>query len=66
MLFDWSGFSIRGLTILCERIYNSRTDRYPGHGPLAMILDLDRLRMEHAKSYQVDEGSAGREPLVGV
>ena len=29
-----------------------------------MIFDLDRLRMEYAKSYQVDEGSAGREPLA--
>jgi hypothetical protein len=28
-----------------------------------MILDLDRLRMEYAKIYQVDEGSARREPL---
>jgi hypothetical protein len=28
-----------------------------------MILDLDRLRMEHAKIYQVDEGSARRELL---
>ena len=26
-----------------------------------MILDLDRLRMEYAKIYQVDEGSARRE-----
>ena len=30
-----------------------------------MILDLDRLRMEYAKIYQVDEGSARREPLGG-
>ena len=29
-----------------------------------MILDLDRLRMEYAKIYQVDEGSARREPLA--
>ena len=28
-----------------------------------MILDLDRLRMEYAKIYQVEEGSARREPL---
>ena len=28
-----------------------------------MILDLDRLRMEYTKIYQVDEGSARREPL---
>jgi hypothetical protein len=26
-----------------------------------MILDLDRLRMEYAKIYQVEEGSARRE-----
>ena len=30
-----------------------------------MILDLDRLRMEYAKIYQVEEGSARREPLGG-
>ena len=30
-----------------------------------MIFDLDRLRMEYAKIYQVDEGSARREPLGG-
>ena len=27
-----------------------------------MILDLDRLRMEYAKIYQVEEGSAGVGP----
>jgi hypothetical protein len=26
-----------------------------------MILDFDKLRIEHAKTYQVDEGSARRE-----
>jgi hypothetical protein len=30
-----------------------------------MILDLDRLRMEYAKIYQVQDGSARREPLGG-
>ena len=31
-----------------------------------MILDLDRLRMEYAKIYQVDEGSARREGIAKI
>ena len=30
-----------------------------------MIFDLDRLRMEYTKIYQVEEGSARGEPLGG-